>query len=145
MFHYKGTLLTVFLYLSVLLLSNVCAILYPLCCCRGSSLPWSSSQMNFKSYSSGCFCELLARRSEGIREMPDVTQEAKTENISSGFLWLCSSEVTVHVQCLPLNSPSLGWVARVPVSKSTTKAVGRGLVVGSFVPSGQAEQWCSWL
>lgn len=38
-FHCKETQQTAFLYLFVLLLSNVYVFIYPLYCCRGSSLP----------------------------------------------------------------------------------------------------------
>lgn len=55
--------------------------------------------------------------------MPGVTHAAEKQNISLGFLWLCSSEVTAHVLCPPLNSPSLGIqqpkVAPAPESGAT--------------------------
>lgn len=93
--------------------------------------------MNFKSCSPGCCCEVLARRSERIQETLGVTQAAEKQNISLGFLWLCSLEVTAHVtKLLQLGHPATKSRSRTSISKSPT-GEGEARCLGAFCVVGR--------
>lgn len=93
--------------------------------------------VNFKSCSPGCSSEVLARRSGRIQETLGVTQVAEKQNISLGFLWLRSSEVTVHVTKLPQFGHSVTKNrSRTSISKSPTEE-GEVWCLGAFCMVGR--------